>query len=105
LEVVAALVEECKASTTAVTVNGQTGLHLAILRAHIKLSKGLIKLGFDVNIADKEGKTPLDLAYEKKLEPVIVELKNAGAAHRAYLTPKSNRSIASTQRSGVSKSQ
>ena len=60
---------------------GQTPLHIAIFTERIRIIKKLIRKGSDLNLKDKHGKTPLQLAIQltganSKVTHVIIENKS-----------------------------
>ncbi|XP_064541015.1 E3 ubiquitin-protein ligase mind-bomb isoform X1 [Drosophila montana] len=59
VEIAELLVHMGKANMDRQNVNLQTALHLAVERQHVQIVKLLVQDGADLNIADKDGDTPL----------------------------------------------
>ncbi|KRG06356.1 uncharacterized protein Dmoj_GI11891, isoform B [Drosophila mojavensis] len=59
VEIAELLVHMGKANMDRQNVNQQTALHLAVERQHVQIVKLLVQDGADLNIADKDGDTPL----------------------------------------------
>ncbi|KAL3868374.1 hypothetical protein ACJMK2_041187 [Sinanodonta woodiana] len=59
LEVAELLVQQGKANMDIQNVNLQTALHLAVERQHTQIVRLLVREGCNMNIADKDGDTPL----------------------------------------------
>lgn len=57
----------------------ETPLMIAVRRGHVEIVPMLIDAGANVNAKMSDGATALDIAKDKKLEPVIVALRAAGA--------------------------
>lgn len=53
------LINMGKANLDRQNVNLQTALHLAVERQHVQIVKLLVRKGANLNIADKDGDTPL----------------------------------------------
>lgn len=62
------LLIEGKADVNAIGQNGETFLHLLVKKGDLALLEQCLKLNPDFNKEDKNGKTPLDYAYEGKTE-------------------------------------
>lgn len=63
--------------------DGDTALHLAVRNERLLLSTRLIDQGADVNLPDKEGRTPLALARANNNRNIIALLERFGAAAEA----------------------
>ena len=58
---------------------GLTSLMVATLNGNVDVVKALLEKKVDINVKDKNGKTALALAEDKKFQPIVKVLKKAGA--------------------------
>lgn len=52
-------------------------MHLAIKAGRLKIVKLLLDQGANINAKDKDGKTPLDIAIDRKHDSILKYLKQA----------------------------
>ena len=79
LEVVKALLHAEANPDKAISHNDLTPLHVAAFRGNLQIVQALLNAGANVNMYDKRGKTPLDIALKFKHAEVIEELQERGA--------------------------
>jgi len=71
--------EEIKRGINAVTDHGQTALHLCAHEGQISCMTLLIRKGAQINVRDKKGRSPLDLAISRRHLNCIQLLMRVGA--------------------------
>lgn len=74
------LIDELGEAASALRLDrGMTLLHLAVGQGRLSLAEELVKLGADVEATDRDGETPLNVAFSEAETEVIVFLLELGA--------------------------
>jgi hypothetical protein len=73
LDAVKLLVDELKADVNAVNDRGETPLHGAVCRGADSVVQYLVSKGAKLDVKDKDGQTPLDVASKGMIRPITIE--------------------------------
>jgi ankyrin repeat protein len=66
-------------------IYGKTSIHLATLVGHLQIVQSLLKAGADINIADKEGFTPIESATCNRYYEIFKILYDYSISHNLHI--------------------